>query len=124
MSRRSGESYEYICRNGNIAMKMYLACFLIATFSSAECRISDVLLTLRPNAEWVLYGDTTSGLQWLDKKQSRPTDLQINSAIATCQQAKTLDDSARAQAKIDLNSTTKTDTQRIDAIIKYLGLDK
>ena len=36
----------------------------------------------------------------------------------------TAPDPLKAQAKIDLNTKTKTDTQRIDAIIKYLDLDK
>ena len=30
----------------------------------------DALQSLKPNAEWVLRGDT---LEWLDKKQTEPT---------------------------------------------------
>lgn len=33
-------------------------------------------------------------------------------------------DPVKAQAKTDLNNASKTDAQRIDAIIKYLSLDK
>jgi hypothetical protein len=33
-------------------------------------------------------------------------------------------DQAKTQAKIDLNTGIMTDTERIDAIIKYLELDK
>ena len=35
--------------------------------------ISEAIITLRPNAEFLLNGDTFEGLEWLDKKQSAPT---------------------------------------------------
>lgn len=35
------------------------------------------LETLRPGAEYVLYGTDLSKLLWLDTKQSRPTDAAI-----------------------------------------------
>jgi hypothetical protein len=35
--------------------------------------ISEAIITLRPNAEFLLNGDTFDGLEWLDKEQSAPT---------------------------------------------------
>lgn len=44
--------------------------------------ITTVLKELRPGAAWVLQGNELSGLQWLDTIQTRPTDLEITTAIA------------------------------------------
>lgn len=35
--------------------------------------ISEAIIALRPNAEFLLIGDTFDGLDWLDKEQSAPT---------------------------------------------------
>jgi len=31
------------------------------------------LMTIRPNAQWALRGDSYDGLEWLDQEQSKPT---------------------------------------------------
>ena len=36
--------------------------------------IPAALQALKPGAEWVLRGDAWSGLEWLDKKQTVPTE--------------------------------------------------
>ena len=38
----------------------------------------DALLSLRPNAQWVLNGDT---LEWLDTEQTQPTEAEIQAEI-------------------------------------------
>jgi hypothetical protein len=45
--------------------------------------ISNALAVLTPKAHWVLQGNDLTGLVWLDTVQTRPTDDQINVAIAT-----------------------------------------
>jgi uncharacterized small protein (DUF1192 family) len=42
----------------------------------------NALQSLRPNAEWVLRGDT---LEWLDTNQSQPTEAEITAEIARLQ---------------------------------------
>lgn len=42
----------------------------------------DAILSLRPNSEWVLRGDK---LEWLDKKQTQPTDSEIQAEITRLQ---------------------------------------
>ena len=42
----------------------------------------DAILSLRPNAEFVLRGDE---LEWLDKKQTKPTDSEIQAEITRLQ---------------------------------------
>jgi len=38
--------------------------------------------SLRPNAEWVLRGDK---LEWFDKKQTKPTDSEIDAEVKKLQ---------------------------------------
>ena len=40
---------------------------------------ADALQSLRPDAEWVLRGDD---LEWLDTKQTQPTEAEIQAEIA------------------------------------------
>lgn len=43
---------------------------------------ADALQSLRPNAEWVMQGDS---LEWLDTKQAQPTDAEIEAEIKRLQ---------------------------------------
>ena len=42
----------------------------------------EALQSLRPDAEWVLRGDE---LEWFDKKQTKPTDSEINAEVKKLQ---------------------------------------
>ena len=44
--------------------------------------IPTALQKLKPGAEWTLIGDDYSGLEWLDSKQTKPTETEVNSKIA------------------------------------------
>ena len=44
--------------------------------------IPAALQALKPGAEWVLRGDQWSGLEWLDKKQTVPTQKEVTDKIA------------------------------------------
>ena len=44
--------------------------------------IPAALQALKPGAEWVLRGDQWSGLEWMDKKQSVPTEKEVTDKIA------------------------------------------
>jgi len=44
--------------------------------------IQDALHSIRPNAEWVMVGNTYAGLNWLDGTQSKPTEVEINIHIS------------------------------------------
>ena len=48
----------------------------------SEIRISDALQALRPNSEYSVTGDAYSGVNWLDKSQTQPTEEEINAKIA------------------------------------------
>ena len=44
--------------------------------------VAAALQALKPGAEWVLRGDKYSGLEWLDKKQTVPTEKEVTDKIA------------------------------------------
>ena len=86
---------------------------------------SDAIQSLKPNAEWVLRGDE---LEWLDSKQTEPTQSEIDAEVIRLQAAyDALEYSRLRKAKYDLlnqdemryddvkNSTT-TWVDAIDAI--------
>lgn len=53
--------------------------------------IAAALQALKPGAEWVLRGNEFSGLEWLDKSQTVPTEAQVTAQI------KTMDDAEAAR---------------------------
>lgn len=44
--------------------------------------ITKAIKNLRPNAFWTLNGDDYSGLEWHDKKQSKPSQEELDIEIA------------------------------------------
>ena len=44
--------------------------------------IPEALQSLKPRAKWVLRGEDYTGLEWLDSKQTQPTETEINSKIS------------------------------------------
>ena len=49
--------------------------------------ITTALLALKPGAEWTLRGSDYTGLTWLDSSQTKPTETEINSKIASLDSA-------------------------------------
>ena len=47
----------------------------------SDIRISDALQALRPNSEYSVTGNVYSGIDWLDKSQTKPTEEEINAKI-------------------------------------------
>jgi hypothetical protein len=43
--------------------------------------IAKALITLRPNAQWSLLGNTYDGLEWLDEIQTKPSEDEISQKI-------------------------------------------
>ena len=44
--------------------------------------IPTALKALTPGAEWIVYGEEYSGIEWLDKSQTKPTEEEVNAKIA------------------------------------------
>lgn len=95
--------------------------------------IVDALLSLRPGAEWAINGDTYAGLNWLDTKQTKPTEAEVSAEIA-----KLSDDAplvackAEAKSRIaasdwavlpDVPLTNKTEFEQYRAALRALILN-
>jgi len=52
--------------------------------------IPSALQSLKPGAEWVLRGEDYSGLEWLDSKQTKPTETEVNSKISELDNAEAM----------------------------------
>ena len=52
--------------------------------------IPSALQSLKPGAEWVLRGTDYSGLEWLDSSQTKPTETEVNSKIASLDSAEAM----------------------------------
>ena len=48
--------------------------------------ITHALQALKPAAEWALRGDDYSGLEWLDKSQTKPLRVEVEAKIRELQQ--------------------------------------
>ena len=49
--------------------------------------ITEALTSLNPKSKWNLIGFDYSGLEWLDKNQTKPTEDEINAKIAELEAA-------------------------------------
>ena len=49
--------------------------------------IVEALIALKPKAQFILRGDTYTGLEWLDETQTMPTEDEINAKIAELETA-------------------------------------
>ena len=52
--------------------------------------IAAALRALKPGAEWVLRGSEWSGLEWLDKSQTVPTEAEVTAQIKTMDDAEAM----------------------------------
>ena len=43
--------------------------------------IMDAIQALKPGAECLVRGDTYSGIEWLDKSQTKPTEDEVNAKV-------------------------------------------
>ena len=70
-----------------------------------EMTTTDALQSLKPGAEWVMRGDT---LEWLDSKQTEPTQSQIDAEVT------------RLQGVYDGNAYQRTRATAYEAIAEQL----
>jgi len=52
--------------------------------------IAAALQALKPGAEWVLRGSEWSGLEWLDKSQTAPSEAEVTAQIKTMDDAEAM----------------------------------
>ncbi len=67
--------------------------------------IAEAIASLRPGASWSLHGEDYTGLNWLDSKQTQPTETEVYSKISELDNAE-----AMRLLRIERNTRiTKTD---------------
>ena len=49
--------------------------------------ITEALMLLKPEAEWVVRGGNYSDIEWLDKTETKPTEDEVNAKIAELETA-------------------------------------
>ena len=52
--------------------------------------ITHALQSLKPGAQWTLTGFDYSGITWLDSSQTKPTETEVNSKIASLDSAEAM----------------------------------
>lgn len=87
-----------------------------------SCSIETQIEMIRPGAPYNIKRGDYEGIEWLDEKQSKPTIEEMDAALLECQRAISSPTLEQEQAKTDLMDTRKSDAERIDAMIKYLGI--
>src|SRR5712691_5372775 len=105
-------------------MKLLALIVLLGSTVYADCRVVDVLQTIRPQAQWSLSGDVYGGLKWLDATQSKPTAAEVQAATAACQANAATRASHKSQARLDAKNARLTPDQRVQAMSVLLDLDK
>lgn len=101
-----------------------LLLLLLPSISFATCKTGDVVNSLFPTAQWIMTNDDFSTVDWQSKDIVKPTLKTVTDAVTACKATETADNTAKDQARVILKSTTATDKQKLDAIIKVLDLAK
>src|SRR5690242_11112571 len=92
--------------------------------ASERCSTSKVLTQIRPGAAWVKQADSMKALKWLDTKQSKPSNAEVEKAKQACIADMQSRDARKAQARLELkNSSTPTD-KKVEDLILLLDLDQ
>ena len=52
--------------------------------------VTEALQALKPGAQWIHNGSDYSGLEWLDSSQTKPTETEVNSKIASLDSAEAM----------------------------------
>lgn len=102
-------------------MKTIFIMFLSSIAFADTCNMGEALSIIRSSATWTVHGST---LIWQDTTQPRPTQAELNTAIANCGAAKAARQAQKLQAKQDVKNTNLAPAQRIDALLLLLDMDK
>ena len=61
--------------------------------------IPTVLKALTPGAEWIVYGEDYSGIEWLDTEQTQPTEEEVVQKIAELKYQEEVNEYQRQRAR-------------------------
>lgn len=72
--------------------------------------ISKVLINLRPNAKWIINGNSYDGIIWLDENESKPTQQEV------------IEETQKLQQQYELNEYQRLREKKYPSIIDQLDL--
>jgi hypothetical protein len=100
-----------------------MALLLLSSLAIADCKVADVIPTLRPGAAWTITDNDTSTLVW-QSTQTIPTALEVAVSVNDCKAKAASRFAAKAQARIDVKNTSLTQAQRLAALLILLDYDQ
>jgi hypothetical protein len=101
-----------------------LSLFSMAADSSGKCTNAAILTKIRPGAAWVMQGDSTTKLRWLDAKQKKPSSAEVEKARQACIAEAQERDARKAQARLDVKNPAIPVEKKVEQLILLLDLDK
>jgi hypothetical protein len=104
-------------------MKIFLL-LLIQVPAFSLCRIEDGITRARPGAVWVMNDSAYEKLTWLDITQSKPTLQEVLAGVDGCRNEESSRFRLKDAARFAVKSSTTTTTQKINALILLLDMDK
>ena len=78
--------------------------------------IDKALMSLRPNSQWSIFGETYEGIEWLDQVQTKPTKDEVMSEVARLQAEYELNKYQRDRAKEYPSVKEQLDMQYWDSV--------
>jgi hypothetical protein len=102
---------------------LFLSLFVASISFASDCSVPAVLSKMRPGAVWVIRNNDPKTLTW-QSTQPIPSSKEINDAVSQCQEKYKKRMALKSQAKIIVNDVNLQPTQRLNALLILLDLDK
>ena len=87
--------------------------------------IGEALFVLRPGAEWNVTDDVYTGIEWLDKNQTKPTEEEVNAKISELEKGEPMRLLRQERNKLiaETDWTQLPDTL-VNAAVDYIPLEQ
>ena len=107
-----------------LVLKVILFGLLIQGVIYAECKLADAILKARPGAKWSLKGNSYGGLDWQDAVRSKPSVAELTLIQDDCMLEEERRVTDKGAAKAILKNRNATSSDRLDALIVMLDMDR
>lgn len=97
---------------------------LLATTAYADCNLAQVLKRIRPGTEWYSDGGKYENLVWVSTTTTKPTRTAYMTAKQACEEDQVIRAAEVDKARAIIKDTTRSDSDRLKALILLLDLDK
>ena len=92
--------------------------------ASDRCDTATVLTQIRPGAAWTIQSNSMKKLTWLDTKQNKPSEAEVEKAKQACISNAKTRDALKAQARFDVKNPAVPVEKKVEQLILLLDLDK